>query len=255
MTTIARFEAHGEIAYGVVENDIVKQITGTPFEEYEVTDHTHPVSHVKLLAPVAPSKVVAIGLNYKSHLGDREAPKVPEPFLKTPSSVIGPGDVIVIPREAEEESVRIDEEAELSLVIGRRCKRATRENALSYVLGYTCGNDVSARQWQRGDLQWWRAKSSDTFTPLGPYIVTDLDPGNLNVSARVNGKPAQGSNTSDLLYDVPRIIEFVSAVMTLEPGDVIMTGTPGTPADLHPGDTVEVEIEGIGILSNPVQAE
>jgi len=255
MTIIARFEAHGAIAYGVIENDIVRQITATPFEEYEITDHTHPVSHVKLLAPVVPSKVVAIGLNYKSHLHGRDTPKVPEPFLKTPSSVIGPGDSIVIPREASQESVRIDEEAELSLVIGRRCKRATRDNALSYVLGYTCGNDVSGRQWQRGDLQWWRAKSCDTFTPLGPYIVTDVDPSSLPVAARVNGKTVQESNTSDLLYDIPTIIEFVSRVMTLEPGDVIMTGTPGDTAELHSGDTVEVAIAGIGVLSNPVRAE
>ena len=137
----------------------------------------------------------------------------------------------------------------------KKCKRATKRDALGYVLGLTCGNDVSARQWQRGDLQWWRAKSSDTFTPLGPYIVTDLDPGNLDIEARVNGKLAQKSNTSDLLYDVPRIIEFVSSVMTLEQGDVIMTGTPGEPVALHHGDTVEVEIQGVGVLSNPVQAE
>ena len=255
MTTIARFEAHGEVAYGVIDDGIVRQITAAPFGDYEVTDHTHPVSEVKLLAPVVPTKVVAIGLNYKSHLHGREAPKVPEPFLKTPSSVIASGDAIVIPREASQESVRVDEEAELSLVIGKRCRRAARKDALGYVLGYTCGNDVSARQWQRGDLQWWRAKSSDTFTPLGPFIVTDVDPGNLGILARVNGKTVQESNTSDLLYDVPTIIEFVSRVMTLEPGDVVMTGTPGDTAELHPGDTVEVEIAGVGVLSNSVQAE
>ncbi len=255
MTKFARYEAHGEIAYGIVEGDVVKQITASPLEDYKVTDHTHPLSDVKLLAPIVPNKIVAIGLNYKSHLGDREAPKVPEPFIKTTSSLIGPNDSIVIPREALEESVTIQEEAELSLVIGKRCKRVSRADALSYVLGYTCGNDVSARQWQQGDLQWWRAKSSDTFSPIGPYIVTDLDPANLNMVARINGKVAQEINTSDLLYDVPRIIEFASSMMTLEPGDVIMTGTPGRPGDLHPGDVVEIEIEGIGILSNPVRAE
>ncbi len=255
MTKFARYEAHGEIAYGVVEGDVVKQLTTSPLEDYEVTDHTHALSEVRLLAPVVPGKIVAIGLNYKSHLGDREPPSVPEPFLKSATSLAGPGDDIVIPREALEEGVTMQEEGELSVVIGKRCKRVSREDAMSVVLGFTCGNDVSARQWQRGDLQWWRAKSSDTFSPIGPYIVTDLDPGNLHLVARVNGKVEQESSTSDLLYDVPTIIEFVTRVVTLEPGDVIMTGTPGQAGDLHPGDTVEIEIEGIGTLSNPVVAE
>ena len=255
MSKFARYEAHGKIAYGLVEDDVVKQLSASPLEDYQVTDHTHPLSEVKLRAPIVPSKVVAIGLNYKSHLGDREPPKVPEPFIKTTSSVVGTGDVIVIPREALEESVTVQAEAELSVVISRRCRRVTKADALDYVLGYTCGNDVSARQWQRNDLQWWRAKSSDTFSPLGPFIVSDLDPSNLDLMARINGNTVQDSNTSDLLYDVPTIIEFVSSAMTLEPGDVIMTGTPGRPGDLYPGDTVEVEIKGIGILSNPVRAE
>ena len=247
----ARYEAHGEVAYGVVEGDAVKQMTASPFQEYEVTDHTHPLSEVRLLAPHVPGKIIAIGLNYRSHLGDREPPAVPEPFYKTPTALIGPGDSIVIPREASQ----VQEEGELSVVIGKRCKGATVSNALSYVLGYTCGNDVSDRPWQRGDLSWWRAKSSDTFAPLGPFIATGLDPGNLQLTARVNGKVVQESSTSDLLHDVPKIIEFISRVVTLEPGDVIMTGTPGQPADLNPGDTVDVEIEGIGVLTNTVVAE
>ena len=251
----ARYEAHGEIAYGVVEGDSVKQITAAPFEDHEVTDHTHGLSEVTFLAPVVPGKIVAIGLNYKSHLGDREPPKVPEPFFKTASALIGPDDPIVIPREAIEEGVHVQPEAEFSVVIGKRCKRVSRADALSYVLGYTCGNDVSARNWQRNDLQWWRAKSSDTFAPIGPYIVTDLDPGNARLICRINGETVQEQSTSDLVHDVPRIIEFVSSVVTLEPGDVIMTGTPGRPGDIHPGDTVEVEVEGVGVLRNPVTAE
>jgi 2-keto-4-pentenoate hydratase/2-oxohepta-3-ene-1,7-dioic acid hydratase in catechol pathway len=251
----ARYEAHGEIAYGVVEGDSVKQITAAPFEDHAVTDHTHALSEVTLLAPVVPGKIVAIGLNYKSHLGDREPPKVPEPFFKTASALIGPDDPIVIPREAIEEGVHVQPEAEFSVVIGKRCKRVSRADALSYVLGYTCGNDVSARDWQRNDLQWWRAKSSDTFAPIGPFIVSDLDPGNVRLIGRINGKITQEQSTSDLVYDVPRIIEFVSSVLTLEPGDVIMTGTPGSPGDIHPGDTVEVEVEGVGVLRNPVTAE
>jgi 2-keto-4-pentenoate hydratase/2-oxohepta-3-ene-1,7-dioic acid hydratase in catechol pathway len=250
----ARYEAHGEVAYGAVEGDSVRQLTAPPYEPHETTDHIHSLSDVKLLAPVVPNKIVAIGLNYRSHLGDKEPPKVPEPFLKASTSLIGPGDTIVIPREAIDQGVKMQPEAELAVVIGKTCKRATRQDALSYVLGYTCGNDVSARDWQRDDLSWWRAKSSDTFAPLGPFIVTDLDPGNLNLSGRVNGKTVQDSNTSDLLYDVPTIIEFVSRAMTLEPGDVIMTGTPGQPGDIKPGDTVEIEVEGVGVLSNPVAA-
>ena len=251
----ARYEAHGEVAYGAVEGDMVRQLTAPPFEDYEVTDHAHALSEVKLLAPVVPGKVIAIGLNYKSHLRDREPPKVPEPFYKTPSAVIGPGEPIVIPREAIEEGVNVQPEAEFTVVIGKRCKRATRDTALSYILGYTCGNDVSARNWQRNDLQWWRAKSSDTFAPIGPFIVSDLDPGNLRLVGRINGEVVQEQLTSDLLYDVPAIIEFVSRAITLEPGDVIMTGTPGQPGDIHAGDTVEVEVEGVGVLSNPVKAE
>ncbi len=255
MTKYARYEAHGETAYGVVEGDTVKQLTGPPYEAHEVTDHTHALSEVKLLSPVVPNKVVAIGLNYKSHLGDRPTPKVTEPFFKTTSSVIGPGESVVIPRDAIAEGVKVQPEAELSLVLGKRCKGATKANALSFVLGYTCGNDISARDWQANDLQWWRAKSSDTFTPLGPFIVTDLDPGNLHLMGRINGQVVQDQVTSDLLYDVPTIIEFVSRVMTLEPGDVIMTGTPGRPGDIHEGDVMEIEVEGIGVLSNPVRAE
>ena len=251
----ARYEAHGETAYGVVEGDSVKQLTASPLEDHEVTDHEHALSEVKLLAPIVPGKIVAIGLNYKSHLGDRVPPSVPEPFFKTQSALIGPDEPIVIPREAIEEGVNIQPEAEFSLVIGKRCKRASAGDALDYILGYTCGNDVSARNWQQNDLQWWRAKSSDTFAPVGPYIETDLDPGNVRLIGRINGEVVQEQLTSDLLYGIPRIIEFVSSVLTLEPGDVIMTGTPGAPGDIHPGDTVEVEVEGVGVLRNPVVAE
>jgi len=251
----ARYEAHGEVAYGVVEGDSVKQLTAPPFEDHEVTDHTHGLSEVKLLAPVVPGKIVAIGLNYRSHLGDREPPAVPEPFYKTSSALIGPNEPIVIPRLAIKEGVTVQPEAEMSVVISKRCKGVSRDDALSYVLGYTCGNDVSARSWQSNDLQWWRGKSSDTFAPIGPYIVSDVDGGNTRLTCRINGKTVQDQMTSDLVHDVPRIIEFVSSVVTLEPGDVIMTGTPGSPGDIHAGDTVEVEVEGVGVLSNPVVVE
>ena len=247
----ARYEIDGRVEFGVVEGDAVTRITAAPWESHEVTSDARPLSAVRLLAPTAPSKIIAIGLNYRSHLGDRVPPKVPEPFFKTPSCVVGPGDAIVLPQDSN----LVQEEAELAIVFGKRCRGATRENALSFVFGYTCANDVSERDWQSGDLQWWRAKSSDTFGPLGPFIATDIDPGNLAIEARVNGEVVQQSNTSDLLYDVPTIIEWVSRVMTLEPGDVILTGTPGTTATLKPGDTVEIELQGIGVLRNPVIAE
>ena len=255
MTKYARFEANGEIAYGIVDGNKINQIMGNPFKEHSVTTQTHRMEEIKLLSPVKPGKVVAIGLNYRSHLGDRIAPNVPEPFLKTPTSVIAHEDNIVIPRSALDENVKVEPEAELGVIIGSRCKSVNQSDALNYVFGYTCGNDVSGRDWQENDLQWWRAKSSDTFTPLGPYMVTDLDPTNIQVQCRVNGKEEQNQNTSDLIHPVTRIIEFVSSVMTLEEGDVILTGTPGTPGQIHPGDIVEVEVSGVGILRNSVVAE
>ena len=252
MTKYARYEVQGQVVYGIVEGNRVKQITKAPYEEYDITKRTNDLSEVNILAPVIPNKVVAIGLNYRSHLGERGAPKVPEPFFKTTSSVIGPGDNVIIPKDAIKEGVSVQPEAELSLVVGKRAKRVSKSDALGYVLGYTCGNDMSARDWQANDLQWWRAKSSDTFTPLGPYIVTDLDPSNLRLIGRINGRVVQDQVTSDLLYDVPTIIEFVTRVMTLEPGDVVMTGTPGRPDNIKEGDVMEVEVAEIGILRNPV---
>ena len=247
----ARYEVDGEVRHGIVDGETVTEISGPPTRAYEVTENRSALGDVRLLAPIVPGKMLAIGLNYRSHVGDRTPPSVPEPFIKTLSSLIGPGDEIVLPRE----STTVHEEAELAVVMGSRCKGATRENALDFVLGYTCANDVSERNWQAGDLQWWRAKSSDTFTPLGPFIVTGLDPSDLALEGRVNGSVVQQSSTSDLIHDVPAIIEWISKVMTLEPGDVILTGTPGQTATIHAGDRVEVEVEGIGVLANPVAAE
>ena len=246
-----RYLAHGEIAYGAVDGDTVRQVTSTPFEDYQITGHTHKLDEVRLLAPVVPRKILAMALNYPSHLGQRQAPKRPEPFWKSPSSVIGPDDHIIIPRGAG----RVEEEGELVAVIGKRCKGVSTQEAPSYVLGYTCGIDVSAREWQRDDIQWWRAKSSDTFSPIGPFLVTGLAPSGLELQVRVNGKEVQHGNTSALIYDVPTIVSFVSQVVTLEPGDLIFTGTPGIPAIIKPADTVEVEIEAIGVLRNPVCEE
>ena len=247
----ARYLAHGQVSYGVLEGDTLKEITTTPFDDYEVTDHAHALSEVKLLPPTAPSKILAVGLNYSSHLGERSPLQEPLIFLKTPSSLIGHGDTIIRPKDVE----TLDEEAELVVIIKKRCRNVSKEDALSYVLGYSCGNDVSAREWQRGDGQWWRAKSSDTFSPVGPCIVDDIDPSNLMLRGRVNGVEVQAERTSLFIFDIPTVISWASQRMTLEAGDMIFTGTPGKPAHLNAGDTVEVEIEGIGTLSNPVKAE
>jgi 2-keto-4-pentenoate hydratase/2-oxohepta-3-ene-1,7-dioic acid hydratase in catechol pathway len=247
----ARYLAHGQVSYGVLDGETLREITTTPFEEYEITDHTHGLSEVKLLPPTAPSKILAVGLNYSSHLHDRPAPEEPLIFIKTPSSLIGHGDAIVRPGDVE----TLDEEGELVIVIKSRCRNVSKEDALSYVLGYTCGNDVSAREWQRGDGQWWRAKSTDTFSAAGPCISDEIDPGNVMLRARVNGQEVQAESTSYFIFDVPTAISWISRRMTLEAGDLIFTGTPGTPAHLNAGDIVEVDIEGIGVLSNPVRME
>ena len=247
----ARYLAHGQVSYGVLDGDTLREITATPFEEYQITDHTHPLSEVRLLPPTSPTKILAVGFNYFSHISDRPLPKEPLIFLKTPSSVIGHGEAIVRPRDVG----TLDEEGELVVVIKKRCRNVSKEEALNYVLGYTCGNDVSARDWQQGDGQWWRAKSSDTFSAVGPYIADDIDQSNVMLRARVNGKEVQAESTSYLIFDVPTVISWTSRRQTLEAGDLIFTGTPGTPAHLNAGDTVEVEIEGIGVLSNPVATE
>jgi 2-keto-4-pentenoate hydratase/2-oxohepta-3-ene-1,7-dioic acid hydratase in catechol pathway len=201
-----------------------------------------------LLAPVEPSKVIAVGRNFRSHLGDRPAPEWPGLFAKYPTSIIGPGDSIVLPPDANNAHY----EGELVLVIGRRAKDVPRERALEYVFGVTAGNDISERDWQAGDLQWFRAKATDTFAPIGPVIARGLDPDNLLIQTRVNGEVRQSERSADLLFDVSEIISYVSRYVTLVPGDVIFTGTPQTTRALSPGDVVEIEIEGVGVLRNPV---
>ena len=232
----------------------MKILSDSPLGSFQETGESVKISDIRLLSPVSPNKVVAIGLNYKSHLGGRPGPKAPEPFLKASTSVIGNNDDIIIPKIALDEGVKIQPEAELAVVIGKTCKGATQKNALDFVFAYTCGNDVSARDWQSNDLQWTRGKSSDTFAPIGPWMTTDLDPTDIQVICRVNGEEKQNQNTSDLLHPLTKIIEYVSSVITLEIGDVLMTGTPGTPGDIHPGDVVEVEVSGVGVLRNPVVA-
>ncbi len=252
---IVRFERDGCAEIGILEDGIVREAPGDLFSQIRPGGLVAPVDDVRLLPPVQPGKIVAIGLNYLDHiLADgfgRERPANPIIFLKPPSSLTGHGSDIVLPVGPE----RIESEAELAVVIGRRARYVRADQALEYVLGLTCANDVSARDYQFADGQWVRAKGFDTFTPLGPCIVTGLRPDNLAITCRVNGQVYQQSSTSKLLFDVPYLIAFISRVMTLEPGDVILTGTPAHPPLMKPGDVVEVEIEGVGILRNSVVAE
>ena len=255
---LCRFEYNGRVSFGTVEGDRVTPIEGGLFGDHRPAGDALALPGVRLLAPLVPPKVLAAAVNYQSHvpsgasvLKSDEAPSVPQLFLKPSSSVIGPGETIVLPAEAR----RVDAEGELVAVIGRVCRNVSEAEALDYVLGYTCGNDVSARHWQRDDVQWWRAKGSDTFTAIGPVIATGLDPSNLMLRTRVNGEVRQESSTSNLIHSLAKIISFASQVMTLEPGDLVFTGTPGETPKLDDGDVVEIEIEGIGVLRNPVRRE
>jgi 2-keto-4-pentenoate hydratase/2-oxohepta-3-ene-1,7-dioic acid hydratase in catechol pathway len=258
MAIYARFEYEGRHNYGIVSNGKIEELQGGLFDPHEseerpTTGREFPVADVKLLAPCVPPKILAVGLNYKSHLGTRPAPSNPEIFYKPVTSLQNPEDPIHIPAEAEDTHF----EGELVIVIGRPVRNASRQEAEDAVFGVTCGNDVSDRNWQRGpnaDRQWWRAKGCDTFAPLGPWIVTGLDYSDLALETRVNGEVLQKQRTSDLIFDVPTVISFISRFVTLTPGDLIYTGTPGNTKRMQAGDVVEVELEGIGILRNPVRA-
>lgn len=246
-----RYESQGKTAYGILNESKILELEGDIFGDYHQTGKELSLDGIKLLTPCQPSKVLAVGLNYKSHIGDRPAPINPEIFLKTPSCLLEPFGEIIIPREAED----VHYEGELVAVIKKRAKGVSSEQAHEYIFGFTCGNDVSMRRWQRNDLQWWRAKSSDTFGPFGPCIVTETDYGNIRLETRLNGSAVQSQTTADLLFKVPTLVSFISQVMTLLPGDLIFTGTPGTTSPMKDGDVIEVEIEKVGILKNFVKAE
>ena len=256
MPAFVRYRHDGAESYGLLEGESVRALGGDLFGEHEVTGPDLALADVRILAPVRPGKIVAAAVNYQSHvpsgkavLRDEEAPEIPQLFLKPSSSIVGPGDTIVLPDGAP----RVDAEGELVAVIGRVCRSVSEEEALDFVFGYTCGNDVSARHWQRDDLQWWRAKGSDTFSPVGPAIVSDLDPNDLRLRTILNGEEAQASSTSQMIHSTAKLVAFASQVMTLDAGDLVFTGTPGVPPKLNDGDVVEVDISGIGVLKNPVR--
>lgn len=251
---IIRYRDGGVARLGIVEGGQVRAAGGELFGLLSPREQIGALSELTLLPPVAPGKIVAVGLNYVDHAtkpGARTTPPTPILFMKPPSSLIGHGETIVIPTGADP----VQHEAELAVVIGRHARHVRREEAGDYILGFTCANDVSARNFQHDDGQWIRAKGFDTFCPLGPILVTDLDVGRLAIEARVNGEIRQASDTSAMVFDVPFLIEFISGVMTLLPGDVILTGTPAGVGPIVPGDTVEVTIAGIGTLTNTVIAE
>ncbi|GAA3420557.1 fumarylacetoacetate hydrolase family protein [Streptosporangium vulgare] len=231
--------------------EFISGISGHPFGPIQFTGERYSLSQVRLVAPMLPSKVVAIGKNYADHAHEMggEVPDEPLVFLKPSTSVIGSGEAIAYPTTL---SQRVDYEGELAVVIGRLCREVPRERAHEVIFGYTCANDVTARDLQKKDVQFTRAKGFDTFCPLGPWIQTELDPGDVGIVTSVNGEIKQNSRTSKLMYDIPALIAHVSAVMTLIPGDVILTGTPEGVGPLNVGDEVSVFIEGIGTLSNRV---
>ncbi|MGV9308808.1 fumarylacetoacetate hydrolase family protein [Nonomuraea sp. NPDC003727] len=248
---IARFSTGDEVVFGVVEGDVVSAIAGHPFNQVQFTGERYPLADVRLLAPMLPSKVIAIGRNYAEHAKElgNEVPEEPLIFMKPSTSVIGHGDAIAYPTA---QSRRVDYEGELAVVIGRLCREVPVERAKDVIFGYTCANDVTARDLQKKDVQFTRAKGFDTFCPIGPWIQTDLDPADLALTTTVNGEVRQSGRTSQLINDIPALVAYVSAVMTLIPGDVILTGTPAGVGPLEIGDEVSVGIEGIGTLTNKV---
>ena len=248
---LVRFLARGKPAWGIVNGDELAELDGDFFTPFKTLKAGHVFSQVKLLPPCNPSKVVAVGLNYRDHAHELglAIPEEPVIFLKPTTTVIGPGKSVICPAA----SSRVDYEAELGVVVKDRTRNIGPEEAPDHILGYTCANDVTARDLQKKDGQWTRAKSFDTFCPVGPWIETDLDPGDLLIQSYLNGERRQSSRTSQLIFNVQELVSFISGIMTLEPGDLIITGTPAGIGPMKPGDEIEVRIEGIGSLKNKVR--
>jgi 2-keto-4-pentenoate hydratase/2-oxohepta-3-ene-1,7-dioic acid hydratase in catechol pathway len=251
---LVRFRFADRIAAGVVDegSDAVRVLAGTFFERPVPTGEEVPLDDVRLLAPILPSKVVCLGKNYAAHAAEfgGEVPDEPLLFLKPSTAVIGPGDAIPLPSISR----RVDYEGELAVVIGRLARSIRAEEAYRVILGYTCANDVTLRDLQKKDGQWTRAKGFDGSCPLGPWIQTDLDPNDVPIATRVNGDTRQSASTADMVFGVATVIEYITAFMTLLPGDVVLTGTPEGVGRLEPGDLVEVDVDGIGVLRNPVRS-
>jgi len=255
---ICRYMSANGPAWGAVEGGQVYALQDNPLEAFEVgtaprveyDKRIGAAGNVALLAPVAPPKMLCIGRNYAEHAAERghEVPKEPLVFLKPPTTLIGPGQPIVL----RSHNGNVHHEAELAIVIGRGGFNIPQEMALDHVLGYTCANDVSDRDFQANDGQWWRAKGQDTFCPLGPWITNDIEASDVRVTCRINGELRQDSRTSLMVYKIPFLVSYLSRFITLETGDLILTGTPAGVGPIRPGEVVEIEVEGIGVLSNPV---
>ncbi len=248
---IGRFLVENRIIYGIIKNSEIFEIK-SPFEKLEFTGKIYSLEEVKVLSPVLPSKIIAVGLNYKDHAEElkMKLPEEPILFLKPSSAVIGPEEDIISPPESKE----IHYEGELAVVIGKNIYRPNNfKEVEEAILGYTCFNDVTARDLQRKDGQWTRSKSFNTFAPIGPFIETEVDPNNLKIETKVNGKIKQSSSTKELIFDVFYLVKFISNIMTLYPGDVIATGTPPGVGELKEGDIVEISIENVGVLKNFVK--
>lgn len=248
VTRYVRYSHQNRVAYGILDGDTVRELSGSPLTSPKPTGRTVKLAEVKLLAPIDPGKVIAVGLNYQSHIGQQKPAKYPGLFAKYPSSIIGPEATIPYPADATD----LHFEGELVLVIGKKAVRVSKADALSYVFGVTVGNDVSERQWQRDDLQWFRAKASDGFGPLGPAIVTGVKYDDVLLTTRLNGEVVQNQRTKDLIFNCADIVSYVSQYVTLERGDIIYTGTPQNTKAMKPGDTIEVEIENVGLLRNKI---
>lgn len=247
---IVRFEYKNKNSWGVLEDPFVRPLKETPFRKIETRQERVRFDKVKLLAPAIPSKIVLAGLNYSDHAHELGMPVPKEPiiFLKPPTAIIAQNEFIIYPAGTE----RVDYEGELAVVIKKEAKNIPEDKAAAYILGYTCLNDVTARDLQKKDIQWTRAKSFDTFCPLGPWLETCFNPAAVSIRTYLNGRLVQDSNTSNFIFSVNRLVSFISGIMTLMPGDVISTGTPPGVGALCVGDKIEVEIEGIGKLSNYV---
>lgn len=253
-----RFQVDGRTAYGVLEGERVRELDGDLFEAPTPTGRTHAVADVKVLTPTVPTQVLAMAGNYRSHLNQSDIPpkfRIPQPFYKSPSCLIANDETIVIPNDAKV----VHYEAEMVIVIGKKCSNVSKADALNYVFGVTAGNDVSERIWQNDeqvkDVQWWRAKGADTFGPVGPFIVTGVEFDNLMLRLKLNGEIRQEERTDHLIHDVPSTVSYISKYVTLHPGDLVFTGTPGTTSTIKHGDVVEIELEGAGTLRNPVEQE
>ncbi len=251
---IARYRYNDAVAFGLLEDSTIRPLEG-PLDQLRPVAGAPSIklSEVRLLAPVIPTKIVAVGVNYRDHAQEmgHQIPAEPLLFLKPPSAVIGPGDQIIHPKQTS----RMDYEGELAIVIGKRARKVSAQDAPHYILGYTCFIDVTARDLQRKDVQFTRSKGFDTFAPMGPVIATDVDPTNLQIETRLNGERRQFSRTSQLIFSCYELVSYISHIMTLEPGDVIPTGTPSGVGPMKPGDSIEVEIEKIGCLRCTVAEE